>query len=116
MVRPGGAIGRLLLANLGTPQNQYETSVWDYWPTSLLCRWRARRYMHQYGEDRTREAMANIAVSTRKWANMNEKAYFYDRPATFDDYHESRWIVVAIPSTGLLLGDGCWCGDCCDDS
>ena len=23
---------------------------------------------------------------------MNEKAYFYDRPATFDDYHESRWI------------------------
>jgi acetyl-CoA acetyltransferase len=48
--------------------------------------------MHQYGEDRTREAMANIAVSTRKWANMNEKAFFYDTPMTFDEYHDSRWI------------------------
>ena len=52
----------------------------------------ANRYMHQYGEDRTREAMANIAVSTRKWANMNEKAFFYDTPMTFDEYHDSRWI------------------------
>jgi acetyl-CoA acetyltransferase len=36
--------------------------------------------------------MANIAVSTRKWANMNEKAFFYDTPMTFDEYHDSRWI------------------------
>ena len=78
-------------ANLGTPQSQYETPYGIIGPPvsySMAC----RRYMHQYGEDRTREAMANIAVSTRKWANMNDKAYFYDRPATFDDYHESRWI------------------------
>ena len=29
------------------------------------------RYMHEYGEDRTRQAMSEIAVSTRKWANLN---------------------------------------------
>ncbi len=50
-----------------------------------------RRYMHQYGEDRTRQAMAEIAVSTRKWALMNPKSYMKD-PMSFDDYHESRWI------------------------
>ena len=50
-----------------------------------------RRYMHEYGEDRTRQAMAEIAVSTRKWALMNPKSYMKD-PMSFDEYHESRWI------------------------
>ena len=49
------------------------------------------RYMHQYGEDRTRQAMAEIAVATRKWAQMNPKAMMRD-PMSFDDYHNSRWI------------------------
>jgi len=51
----------------------------------------ATRYMHQYGEDRARQAMAEIAVSTRKWAQLNPKAMMRD-PMTFDDYHNSRWI------------------------
>ena len=54
---------------------------------ALAC----RRYMHQYGEDRTRQALAEIAVSTRKWALMNPKAYMKD-PMSFDDYHDSRWV------------------------
>ena len=54
---------------------------------SLAC----SRYMHEFGEDRTREALAEIAVSTRKWAQMNPKALMRD-PMTFDDYHNSRWI------------------------
>ncbi len=49
------------------------------------------RYMHDYGEDRTRQAMAEIAVSTRKWAGMNPKAMMRD-PMSFDDYHDSRWV------------------------
>ena len=36
----------------------------------------ARKYMEMYGEDRTRQALAEIAVSTRKWANKNEKPTF----------------------------------------
>jgi acetyl-CoA acetyltransferase len=49
------------------------------------------RYMHQYGEQRTREALAEIAVATRKWAQMNPKAMMRDA-MSFDDYHNSRWI------------------------
>jgi acetyl-CoA acetyltransferase len=49
------------------------------------------RYMHQYGEDRTRQALAEIAVATRKWAQLNPKALMRD-PLSFEDYHESRWI------------------------
>ena len=51
----------------------------------------ASRYMHQYGEERTRQALAEIAVSTRKWAVLNPKAMMRE-PMTFDDYHDSRWI------------------------
>jgi acetyl-CoA acetyltransferase len=51
----------------------------------------ASRYMHQYGEDRTRQALAEIAVSTRRWATLNPKALMRDE-MTFDDYHNSRWI------------------------
>jgi acetyl-CoA acetyltransferase len=52
----------------------------------------ARRYMHQYGEDYTRQGMAEVAVATRKWANLNPKAYFNDRTMSFDEYHNSPWI------------------------
>ena len=50
------------------------------------------RYMHEYGEERTRQALAEIAVSTRKWANLNPTAYMHDTPMSFDDYHNSRWV------------------------
>jgi acetyl-CoA acetyltransferase len=49
------------------------------------------RYMHEFGEERTRQALAEIAVATRKWAQRNSKALMRDE-MTFDDYHNSRWI------------------------
>lgn len=49
------------------------------------------RYMSQYGEDRTRQALAEIAVATRKWAMRNPRALMRE-PMTFEDYHASRWI------------------------
>ena len=55
---------------------------------SLAC----SRYMHLYGEDRTRQGMAEIAVATRKWANLNPKAVMQEVPMSFDDYHNSRWV------------------------
>ena len=55
---------------------------------SLAC----SRYMHEYGEERTRQGMAEIAVATRKWANLNPKAVMHDAPMSFDDYHNSRWV------------------------
>ena len=36
--------------------------------------------------------MAKIALQTRKWANLNPKAYFYDKKMSEEDYHNSKWI------------------------
>ena len=77
--------------NPGTPMAQYEAPYGIIGPPVSYAM-AARRYMHQYGEDRTRQAMAEIAVSTRKWANLNPMAYFYDKPTSFDDYHNSKWV------------------------
>jgi acetyl-CoA acetyltransferase len=77
--------------NRGLPAAQYEAPYGILGPP-ISYSMAARRYMHMYGEDRTRQALAEIAVSTRKWANMNEMAYMKDEPMSFDDYHDSRWI------------------------
>ena len=81
--RPGG--------NAAEPGSQFETP-YGFIGAPINYAMAARRYMHQYGEDRTRQAMAEIAVATRKWAQKNPKAYMKDVPMSFDDYHESRWI------------------------
>lgn len=77
--------------NPGAPMAQYESPYGIMGPP-ISYAMAARRYMHEYGEERTRQAMAEVAVSTRKWANLNPMAYFYDVPATFEDYHNSRWV------------------------
>lgn len=76
--------------NAAEPGAQFETH-YGFIGAPVLYSMACRRYMEQYGEERTRQAMAEIAVSTRKWALMNPKAYMKD-PMTFDDYHESRWV------------------------
>jgi acetyl-CoA acetyltransferase len=47
------------------------------------------RHMHQYGT--TKEQLAEIAVATRKWAQLNPKAYMRD-PITIEDVLGSRLI------------------------
>jgi len=76
--------------NASEPGSQFE-SPYGFIGAPVNYALAARRYMHQYGEDRTRQAMAEIAVSTRKWALMNPKSYMKD-PMNFDDYHNSRWV------------------------
>ena len=66
------------------PGSQYEMPYGLIGPPinyAMAC----SRYMHQYGEERTRQAMAEIAVATRKWANLNPKAVMHDTPMSFDD-------------------------------
>jgi acetyl-CoA acetyltransferase len=78
------------LDNAGIPQTEFETPYGIIGPPigyAMAC----TRYMHQYGEDRTRQALAEIAVSTRKWAQLNPRALMRD-PLSFEDYHDSRWI------------------------
>jgi acetyl-CoA acetyltransferase len=78
-------------ANQGLPAAQYEAPFGIIGPPityAMAC----NRYMHRFGEDRTRQGLAEIAVSTRKWANLNPKAYMHAEKMSFDDYHNSRWI------------------------
>ena len=76
--------------DLNMPQPQYE---WPYGfmiePHSyaLAC----TRYMNEFGQERTQNALGEIAVSTRKWAQLNPKSLIKD-PMTMEDYHSSRWI------------------------
>lgn len=52
---------------------------------ALAC----QRHMHQYGT--THEQLAEIAVATRMWAQLNPKALMRD-PLSIDDVLSSRWI------------------------
>ena len=52
--------------------------------------WSARRHMALYGT--TQDHLGAVAVSTRKWAELNPAA-MQRAPMTLEDYHNSRWIV-----------------------
>jgi acetyl-CoA acetyltransferase len=78
------------LGGSGMPGSNFETP-YGFIGAPINYSMACSRYMHQYGEDRTRQALAEIAVSTRKWALMNPKAYMKE-PMSFDDYHNSRWV------------------------
>jgi acetyl-CoA acetyltransferase len=78
------------LGGAGLPGPQFEAPYGIIGPPvsyAMAC----SNYMSRYGEDRTRQALSEIAVSTRKWALLNPKAYMKE-PMSFDDYHASRWI------------------------
>ena len=77
--------------NASDPGSQFETP-YGFIGAPINYAMAARRYMHMYGDDYARQGMAEVAVATRKWANMNPKAYMKDQPMSFDDYHDSRWI------------------------
>ncbi len=93
--------------NASEPGAQFETP-YGYIGAPINYAMAARRYMHQYGEDYARQGMAEVAVATRKWANLNPKAYFKDVPMSFDDYHDSRWIAwpFHLPDCCLVTDAG----------
>jgi acetyl-CoA acetyltransferase len=53
----------------------------------------AMRHMAEYGT--TSEQLAEVAVATRKWATLNEKAMMRD-PITIEDVLNSRWIAEPL--------------------
>jgi acetyl-CoA acetyltransferase len=52
--------------------------------------WIATRHMKLYGTPF--EAMGTIAVTERRHAQLNPKAYMRGRPLTMDDYMKARWV------------------------
>jgi acetyl-CoA acetyltransferase len=60
---------------------------------SSIVQWHAlawQRYMHRYGA--TREALAALALNSRRNANLNPRAFFHSEQMSRDDYFNSRWI------------------------
>ncbi len=106
-----GQAGRSTRGRVGQDPNvpgaQYEAPFGMIGPPinyAMAC----SRYMHEYGEDRTRQGMAEVAVSTRKWANLNPRAAMHETPMSFDDYHNSRWIAwpFHLPDCCLVTDSG----------
>ncbi len=65
----------------------------------------ARRGMHEFGTGP--ETWKHIAVNTRKWANLNPRATFYDKPLTFDDYYAEPWVAEPFRRADCcLVSDG----------
>jgi acetyl-CoA acetyltransferase len=54
----------------------------------------AQRYMHEFGV--TSRDFAQVAVSTRKHAVKNPRAFFHGKPLTFADHQSSRLIVEPL--------------------
>ena len=86
-----------------------EERMYDHWkwsrPSGLVrpadeSSMLMRRYIHEYSY--SREDMAHIALSLRKYANKNEKALMFDKELSFDQYMEARMI-----SDPLCLFDNC---------
>jgi len=65
----------------------------------------ARRAMHIFATGP--ETWKEIAVAQRRWANLNHRAYYCDRPLTYDDYYNSKWVVEPFRTPDVcLISDG----------
>ena len=65
----------------------------------------ARRGIQEFGTGP--ETWKEIAVAVRKWANLNPRARYYDRPMSYQDYYNSRMIVEPFRLFDIcLISDG----------
>ncbi len=85
MRRGGGGRGGF---DTSLPAAQFEMPFGVGGAPSAYCM-AAMRHMHEYGT--TSEQLAEIAVATRKWAQLNQRAMMRD-DLTIEDVLASRWI------------------------
>jgi len=88
--RPGGGGGT-------GPRAAGEAQFMAPWGCSTIIQWHAlawQRYMYRFGA--TREALAALALNSRRNANLNPRAFFYKEPMSRDDYFNSRWIAEPL--------------------
>ncbi|MCX7983105.1 MAG: thiolase family protein [Syntrophales bacterium] len=65
----------------------------------------ARRAMHEFGTGP--ETWKHIAISQRKWANLNPQAVTFCEPMTEEDYFNSPWVVEPFRrADNCLITDG----------
>jgi acetyl-CoA acetyltransferase len=81
--------------------------TWPYGqmsPAQIFGLW-ARRYMYEnnVSDADLEQALGTIALQQRAYANNNPNAVFYDRPLTWDDYRNARWISKPIRLFDMCL-------------
>ncbi len=81
----------------GAPRAAGEAQFMAPWGCSTIIQWHAlawQRYMHRFGA--TREALAALALNSRRNANLNLRAFFHKDTMSHDDYFKSRWIAEPL--------------------
>jgi acetyl-CoA acetyltransferase len=65
----------------------------------------ARRAMYEFGTGP--ETWCNVAMNTRKWANLNPRATFYKKPLSREDYFNEPWVAEPFRRADCcLVSDG----------
>ena len=65
----------------------------------------ARRGMYEFGTGP--DTWCHIAMNTRKWANLNPRATFYEKPLTREDYFAEPWVAEPFRRADCcLVSDG----------
>jgi acetyl-CoA acetyltransferase len=65
--------------------------VFGWYGASASYAMAARRGMHDFGTGP--ETWSHIAVSQRKWANLNPRAIMHDKIMNYDDYYQCQYVV-----------------------
>jgi acetyl-CoA acetyltransferase len=84
-------------ASGGSPRAAGDAQFMAPYGCSSIVQWHAlawQRYMHRYGA--TREALAALALNSRRNANLNPRAFFQSETMSRDDYFNSRWIAEPL--------------------
>jgi acetyl-CoA acetyltransferase len=79
-----------------TTENEYRSWINPYGlltPAQHIAMF-ARRYMHAYGA--TSEDYGRVAVTMRKHAAVNPRAWFYGKPLSLAEHQASRWIAEPL--------------------
>jgi acetyl-CoA acetyltransferase len=81
----------------GPPRAAGDAQYLATYGCSSIVQWHAlawQRYMHRYGA--TRDALAALALNSRRNANLNPRAFFFKDPMSNDDYLGARWIAEPL--------------------
>ncbi|HEX9334469.1 MAG TPA: lipid-transfer protein, partial [Pseudonocardiaceae bacterium] len=100
--RSGHRFGQVSTAAAGSVDNAWSYPMGLSTPAADVAMF-ARRYQHAYGA--TSADFGRVAVTDRRHAGTNPKAWFYQRPITLAEHQASRWIAEPL----RLL-------DCCQES
>ena len=82
-----------------------DTTVFGHFGAASGYAMAARRAMHEFHTGP--ETWKHIAVGQRKWAQMNPQAVMRDKPLSYEDYYNAKWLVepFRLPDN-CLVNDG----------